>query len=124
MRARRRLVAQATMWAAMVVADVLVQDALGVALAEDHHVVETVATERPHQALANRIRQSRSGRREKASHSEAAEPGTETRVVDAVAVVQQIARRRVADGLDHALRDPRACRVGGDTHVDNPAALQ
>jgi hypothetical protein len=102
-RARGRLDAQAAMRAAVVIADVLAQDALGVALAEDYHVVETVATERPHQALANRVRQRRSWRREKTSHSEAAEPGTETRIVDAVAVVQQIARGRVGDGLNARL---------------------
>jgi hypothetical protein len=85
-RARGRLGVQAAMRAAVVIADVLVQDALGVALAEDHHVVETVGTERPHQALADRVRQRRSRRREKTSHSEAAEPGTEMRIVDAVAV--------------------------------------
>jgi hypothetical protein len=38
------------MGAAVVIADVLAKDALGVALAEDHDVVETVATERPHHA--------------------------------------------------------------------------
>src|SRR6202035_5318858 len=75
--ARGRLGAQAAMRAAVVIADVLVQDALGLALAEDQHVVETVATERPHQAFANRVRQRRSGRRGKTSHPEAAEPGTE-----------------------------------------------
>jgi hypothetical protein len=64
------------MRAAVVVTDVLAQDALRVALAEDHDVVETVAPERPHQALANSIRQRRSGRRQKTSHPEAAEPGT------------------------------------------------
>jgi hypothetical protein len=69
-RASRRLGAQAAMRAAVVVANVFAQDALGVALAEE---------------------QRRSRRREKTSHPEAAEPITETRVVDAVAVVQQIA---------------------------------
>jgi hypothetical protein len=38
--------------------------------------------------------------------------------------VQQIAWRGVADGLDHALSDPRARRVRGDTDVDDPAALE
>jgi hypothetical protein len=46
-RARGRLGTQAAMRAAVVIADVLVQDAFGVALAADRHVVETVATERP-----------------------------------------------------------------------------
>jgi integrase len=39
---------------------------------------------RPHQALANRVRQRRSRRREKASHPETAESSTEARVVDAL----------------------------------------
>jgi hypothetical protein len=64
------------MRAPVVIADVLAQDALGVTFAEDQDVVETVAPERPHQALANSIRQRRSGRRQKTSHPEAAEPGT------------------------------------------------
>jgi hypothetical protein len=38
--------------------------------------------------------------------------------------VQQIAWWPVADGLDHALRDPCARRVRGDTDVDNLAALE
>jgi hypothetical protein len=112
------------MRAAVVVADVLAQNALGVALAEDQHVIEAVATERSHQALANRVGQRRSGRREKAPHPEAAKPHAEARVVDAVAVVQQIAWRRVADSFDHSLRYPRTRRVRGDTHVDDPAALE
>jgi hypothetical protein len=91
------------MRAAVVVADILVQDALGVALAEDEDVIEAIATERPHQALANRVGQRRSGRREKAPHPEAAKPHAEARVVDAVAVVQQIAWRRVADSFDQSV---------------------
>jgi hypothetical protein len=80
-----RLGAQAAMRPAVVVADVLAQDALGVSFAEDQYVIEAVSTERPHEALANRICQWRSGRREKASHPEAAE----ARIVEAVAVAQQ-----------------------------------
>jgi len=109
---------------AVVIANVLAQDALGVALAENQDVIEAVATECPHQALANRVRQRRSGRREKAPHPEAAEPPAERLVVDAVAVVQQVTWRRVANGLDHALSDPRARRVCGDTHVDDLAPLE
>jgi hypothetical protein len=76
------------MRAAVVIADALVQDSLGVALAEDHHVVEAVATERPHQALANRVGHRRSGRRKEAPHSKTAQPHAEAPVVDAVSVVQ------------------------------------
>jgi hypothetical protein len=78
------------MGAALVIADVLAQDALGMALAEDQDVIEAVATECPHEALANRVCQWRSGRRQKTPHPEAAEPHAKARVVDAVAVVQQI----------------------------------
>jgi hypothetical protein len=113
---------QAAMRAAVVVAHVFAQDALSVPFAEDQNVVEAVATERPHETLAYRVRQRRSGWRAKAAHPKAAEPPAEARVVDAVAVVQQIAWRRVADGLDHALRDPRARRVRSDTYVDDPTA--
>jgi hypothetical protein len=123
-RARGRLVAEAPVGPALVVAEVLTQDALGMALAEDHDVVQAVATKRPHQTLADRVSQRRPGRREKASHPETTEPSPEARVVDAVAVAQQIAWRRVADRLDHALCDPRARRVLGNTHVDDPAALE
>jgi hypothetical protein len=42
---------QAAMGAAVVIADVLAKDALGVALAEEQDVIEAVATERPNQAL-------------------------------------------------------------------------
>jgi hypothetical protein len=94
------------------------------ALAEDHDVVEAVATKRPNQTFANRVRQRRSRRRKKASYPETPQPSPEARVVDAVAVAHQIAWRRVADRLDHALCDPRARRVGGDTQVDDPAALE
>ena len=38
--------------------------------------------------------------------------------------MQQIAWGGVADGLDHALSDPRARRVRGDTDVDDLAALE
>ena len=64
-RACGRLGAQAAMRPATVIANVLAQDALGVGLAENQDVIEAVATERPHQALANRVRHRRSGRREK-----------------------------------------------------------
>jgi hypothetical protein len=112
------------MRAAVVVADILAQDALGVALAEDEDVIEAVATKCPDQTLANSVRQRRSRRRAKASHPETTKPSTERRVVNAVAVEQQEARWRVADCLDHALRDPRARRVRGHPNVDNPAALE
>ena len=104
--------------------EVLTQDALGMALAEDDDVVQAVATKRPHQTLADRDLKRRAGGREKASHPETTEPSPETRVVDAVTVVQQIARRRVADGLEHALRDPRARRMRGNTEVDDPPAVE
>jgi hypothetical protein len=58
-RACGRLGAQTAMRAAVVVADVLAQNALGVALAEDQDVIEAVATERSHQALTNRVCQRR-----------------------------------------------------------------
>ena len=122
-RACGRLSAQAAMRPAVVVADVLTQDALSVSFAEDQYVIEAISTKRPHQALANRVCQRSSGRRAKASHPEAAEPPPEAHIVDAVAVVQQKAWWRVPDGLDHALRDPRACRMRGDPYVDDPAAL-
>jgi len=109
-RARGRLDAQAAMRSSVVVGDILAQDALGVVLAEDEDVIEAVAPERAHQALANRVRHWRSRRREKASHPETTESSTQARVVDAVAVAQQITWRRVADSLDHALRHPRARR--------------
>ena len=38
--------------------------------------------------------------------------------------MQQIARWRVANSFDRALRYPRARRVRGNTDVDNPAALE
>jgi hypothetical protein len=94
------------------------------ALAEDHDVVKAVTTKRPDQALANGVRQRCSRRREKSSHAETTEASPEARVVDAAAVAQQIAWRRVADSLDHALRNPRARRVGGDTDVHDLAALE
>ena len=50
------------MGAAVVVADVFAQDAFGVPLAEEQDVIEAVATERPNQALANRVRLRRSWR--------------------------------------------------------------
>src|SRR5580692_3804627 len=78
-RACGRLAAQTAMRAAVVIADVLAQDALGVALAEDEDVIEAVATECPHQALADRVGQRRSGRREKTPHPEAVESPAETR---------------------------------------------
>jgi len=102
-RACGRLGMQAAMWSAVVVAEVFAQDALSVAFAEDQNVVEAVATERPHETLAYCVPQRCSGRRGKAFHPEATEPPPEARVIDAVAVVQQIAWRRVTDGLDHAL---------------------
>jgi hypothetical protein len=61
-RASRRLSPQAAMRAAVVVADVFAQDALGVPLAEEQDVIEAVATERPNQALANRVRLRRAWR--------------------------------------------------------------
>jgi hypothetical protein len=73
-RARGRLGAQAAMRAAVVVADVFAQNAPRGAFAEDQDVVEAVATERPYQTLAYRVRERRSGRREKASHPEATQP--------------------------------------------------
>ena len=109
------------MGAALVVAEVLTQDALGLALAEDHDVVQAVATKCPNQTLADGVRQRRPGRREKASHPETTEPSPDARIVDAVTVAQQIAWRRVADRLDHALCEPRARRM---LHVDDPAALE
>ena len=123
-RAGGGLRVQAAMGAAVVIADVLAKDALGVALAEEQDVIEAVATERPNQALANRVRLRRSWRRAEAPHPKTAEPRAKARIVDAIAVVQQIARRFVADGLDRALSDPRARRVRGDTDVDDPAALE
>ena len=54
-RACGRLGAQAAMRPAVVVADVLTQDALSVSFAEDQYVIEAVSTERLHQALANRV---------------------------------------------------------------------
>jgi enoyl-CoA hydratase/carnithine racemase len=91
-RASRRLSAQASVRAAVVAADVFAQDALGVALAEEQEVIEAVATERPNQALANRVGLRRSGRRAEAPHPKTVEPRAEARIVDAIAVVQQIAR--------------------------------
>jgi hypothetical protein len=112
------------MGAAVVIVDVLANDALGLALVEDQDVIEAVARERPHQALANRVCHRCPGRRKEASHPKTAQPPSEARVVDAVSVVQQIAWRRVADGLDHALCYPRARRMRGDTYVDDPTALK
>jgi hypothetical protein len=66
----------------------------------------------------------RSWRRSEAPHPKTAEPRAEACIVDAIAVVQQIAWRGVAYGLHHALRYPRARRVRGDTDVDDPAALE
>jgi hypothetical protein len=57
------------MGAAVAVADVLAKDTLGVALVEDQDVIEALATERPDQALADRIGHRRSGRRKEAPHS-------------------------------------------------------
>jgi hypothetical protein len=73
------------MRAAVVVADVFAQDALGAPLAEEQDVIEAVATERPNQALANRVCLWRSWRREEAPHPKTAEPRAETRIVDAIA---------------------------------------
>jgi hypothetical protein len=58
-RARGWLVAEAAVGPAVVVAEVLAQDALGMAFAEDHDVVKAVATKRPNQTFANRVRQRR-----------------------------------------------------------------
>jgi hypothetical protein len=78
-RASRRLSAQASMRAAVVVADVFAQNALGVALAEEQDVIEAVAPERHNQALANRVRLRRSWRRAEAPHPKTAEPRAEAR---------------------------------------------
>jgi hypothetical protein len=56
-RARGRLVAEGAVGAAVVVAEVLTQDAVGLALAEDQDVVQAVATKRANQALADSVRQ-------------------------------------------------------------------
>jgi hypothetical protein len=76
------------MGAAVVIADVLANDALSASVVEDQDVIEAVATERPHQALANRVGHRRSGRRKEAPHSKTAQPHAEAPIVDAVSVVQ------------------------------------
>jgi hypothetical protein len=86
MRAHGRLHVEATMGAAVVVADELAQDAFGVPLVADDNVVEAFPPKGADHSFAKRVRLGRSRRREQALGAETFHPLAEPRAVDRVAI--------------------------------------
>ena len=100
----RRLHAKPAMWPAMVVPNVLAQDALCVEIVEDDEVVEAISPERPDDPFAKRVRLRGSGRRDQASRAEAFHSPSEVGAIDRVAVVNEEPWRMVL-AVAHSLNE-------------------
>jgi len=113
--AERRLGVQPAMRAAMVVTDVLAQDALCVSLIHDDHVVEAFPPKGSDHSFAIRIGLRCSRRRGETPRAEALHPAPEPGAVDRVAIVDEEARClvvAVAHGFDEGLA--AYCALGVD----------
>jgi len=102
---------------AVVVADVAVQTATEVSLIQDDHMVEELAADGADHAFDQGILPWRTGRRENLGDAHAVHPSPKLAAVDAVAIAEEIARRRViGERLDELLRGPGGGRgIGQDS---------
>ena len=121
----RRLHPQSTVGPAVVVANILAQDTLGVAVVENENVVEAISTEGSDHPFAKGVRLWGSRRRDQGSRAEALHPAAEPRPIDGVTVADEEARRlviAVAHGLDEGLGGILGARRRGHSQTDYLAA--
>jgi hypothetical protein len=117
--------AQTAMGTSMVVAHVFAEQSLGLAIVPDEHMIQAIAPQCTHDALAMRVRLRRARRCNEFADTEAAYALLKVLTVDAVAIVQQKARRHaVPGGLNDSLGSPRRGRMRRNTHVHDLAALE
>jgi hypothetical protein len=121
-----RLHPQPAMRPSVVVAQVLIEDALGMALVSNNHVIEAVSAERADHALCECVGLWSARWSQEGTCAQTANTTSEDGAVDRVSVMDQEARRDlgICDGLDHALGGPCAGWMLGDAQVDDPAAVK
>src|SRR5467141_4126159 len=102
---------------AVVVAEVAAQTTTEVSLIQDDHVVEELAADGADHAFDEGILPGRTGRRENLGDEHALHPSPKLAAVDAVAIAEEIARRRViGERLDELLGGPGGGReIGQDS---------
>src|SRR3989441_8316285 len=102
---------------AVVVAEVAVQTTTEVSLIQHDHMVEELAADGADHAFDEGILPGRTGRRENLGDEHALHPSPKLAAVDAVAIAEEITRRRViGERLDDLLRGPGG--GGGIGHVE------
>jgi len=96
------------------------------ALAEDDHVVETLAAYRADQALDERVLPGRARRTQDFLDARACEPATEGGAIDPVAVAHQVRRRAgLGECLDDLLGGPGGGRMLRHVEMqDTPAVVR
>ena len=108
----------------MVIGEVAAQDAAQVSLSEDEYVIQTLASDRPDQALSERVLPRAVWRRDDFADPHALHAMPKWLTVHAVAVVEEVGRRGlVREGVHELLGGPVGCGVLGHVEVDHPSAV-
>ena len=96
-----------------------------VSFVQDDHVVEEFAADRSDHALGERVLPGRTGRRKNFGDAHATNPSPKlAAAVDAVAIAEEVTRRRVIrKRLDDLLRGPGGSRGIGHVEVHDLAAM-
>src|SRR5207245_9051805 len=110
---------------AVVVASVAVQTTTEVSFVQEDHVVEEFAADRSDHALGERVLPGRTGRRKNFGDAHATNPSPKlAAAVDAVAIAEEVTRRRVIrKRLDDLLLGPGGRRGIGHVEVHEVAAM-
>jgi len=126
-RAEWGLHAKTTVRPAVVIANILVQDARGVNLVEDDHMVEAIAAQSSVQTLANGVGLRRSWWSDQATCPAALHSPTEIATIDGIPVADQESRIHVVpigDGFDKTLPRKLRARRWCNSDVDDLSSGQ
>jgi hypothetical protein len=108
----------------MVIGEVAAQDAAQVSLSEDEHVIQRLASDRPDQALSERVLPRAVWRRDDFVDPHALHAMPRWLTVDVVAVVEEVGRRGlVREGVHDLLGGPVGGGVLGHVEVDDTPAV-
>ena len=108
----------------MVIGKVSGQDTAKVSLAEDEHVIQALAPDRPDDALRERILPGAVWRREDLLDPHGRHPVPELRAIDVVTISEEVRRRGlVREGVHELLSSPGGSGMLGDVEVEDPPAV-